>query len=526
MAALFALLAGCDSSSPTSTEPGPDQPAKTLTPGATWKGSVDPDDTLRLSFHADSGHTYGLTLKFVTDSGWVNFQVFDGAVMPEHHHYYAGYGITGYTDSIAFPANRTGTFTILVFAHQAKQARAIEVGVSESDGFPADFAEPDPYEEDGDRKSAKLLPSDGTVQRRTLHGFDGWGGDRDMIAVQVDSGKTYTLRYESVPSKALVSVVLQNASYWSEPVYQETVVDGKEVRTIVCPAEKKETIYIQISNGEHAQRYTVSATVQQGLPERMLPDRYESDNTMASATPIGTDSVVQRHSIHDQSLESKDVDWISFHADSGYTYYVTYTFSSKYGGFWGTIFSPDSMPRSSAVQSIGRMGEWQGHRATLWARKSGTYHVHFAGGSERLSYDVAVSRNPVPGIPREAIADVYEDDNTLAGAKPISADSTWQDRMLHGWQSSDENDVDLVSFQGEAGTTYRLYWLDSTNFMEAAILASDSSTIASVEAYTSTRYVRTTTFTIPASGTYYIRLSTTFIACPYRVALVAVKPES
>lgn len=390
------------------------------------------------------------------------------------------------------------------------------MAVTTEDSFPKDFQPRDAYETDGTAAKAKLIPADSSVQSRTLHGFEGSVGDVDAIAFMGDSGTTYTLRYRSATAGATVRAFLPDTSYWPEIATTNSIVAGEEVVTLEVPIEKTARYHFGVLHSKKVLGYKIALTSKAGLPERMNPDRYENDDIMTRATPIATDSTVQRHTIHGNLRSSYDVDWVSFRADSGWTYTLHYT-DIKQDGYYGSFFSPESARLATSYNVP------DGKRSQVFhARASGTYSLRFQSTQTRAVYDIAITKTQ--GIPGYAVADSFENDNSASGAKPIAADSSWQSRTLHGWSQFDTNDSDNVVFQAVAGTTYRLYMTDSTGFMRATAYDANSVKIAGTSVSSGVSYLTRTEFTPAVSGPCTIRISTGFKATLYRIALVAAKP--
>jgi len=509
---LIAILAGCDSSSsPTTPAPSGPAPSASLANGQTVEKAFRAGDTTRLTLTTDSGRTWALSL--TSDGLQVSARIVaTGDQPPQHHFQYRA----GLDDSLVFPCDRSGTFTLEITSSATGKTGTFKLLASAADTFPRDFQPRDGYEADGGAPKAKIIASDSSVQTRTLHGFEGWANDIDAIAFQGDSGKTYTLRYRSAVAGASVIAYLPDSSYWPEITTTKSKVGGEEIVTLEVPVEKTARYHFGVKNGNHVLRYQVALTAKAGLPERMIADRYENDDAMSRATPIAADSSIQRHTVHDNMYSPKDVDWISFHADSGWTYNMYSSYIDD-AGYYGSFYSADSVLIHTGSN---RMGAIQ--RQLFHARKSGTFYLKFQSYQRRNVYEVALTREQ--GIPAYALADTYEDDDSNAGAKTIAADSSWQDRTLHGWSQIDHSDSDYVSFQATAGTLYRLYMQDSTGFLRATAYEGGTTKLATTRGSTGTSYLYRTEFTPTTSGPCIIRIGTDFVPTPYRIALVAVKP--
>jgi len=424
-------------------------------------GESTAQDTVRLTFHADSGST----LVFLVAGGFFRASVRSEQGIEQVVH--SGRRI-GLDDSVAFPCLTSGNFTLVVVGAGRSRATISSRVVA---GLPEWRILPDRYEFDDSVSAAKPIGPDSVWQDRTIDGdaydLNDPNPDVDWISIQVDSGTTYRIELQSDPPGPLLSIVAQDSVPQD---FSGDIVFGQDPPLEVFRLEvvKSRILHLGV-RGTRATSYRIAVTARPGISPRLVPDVFESDNSPSSAKFIPTDGTWQDRSLHvqDRGFSTTDVDWIAMKVDSGRTYTARFTYDSDFPEF--ALFGADSSPRPfvTGPADAGGLGMYL---RTFEVPRSGTWYIRM-GGSHSTGYRLAVSSQA--GISAGAVQDRYEPDENLASAKPILLGGSPQLRTIHLEDGSFPN-PDILSFVADSGRTYRLRYSDSLHVVSAIALGSDS----------------------------------------------------
>lgn len=175
----------------------------------------------------------------------------------------------------------------------------------------------DAYEKDDSWETAKPIVADGPIQHRTLELQNPMP---DWISLQVDSGRTYTVRIQDTTGTASLSHIYSQDKVQRRFRELSSVSFDSAGRTmrvrdyeLVAPWSGRWMLEV----GGWLSRYTIAVTSRAGIPDSSLAGPYEPDDAWRFARPIATDGTAQ-----DRVLEGADVDHIAFQAEGGRTYRI------------------------------------------------------------------------------------------------------------------------------------------------------------------------------------------------------------
>ncbi|MEN9306221.1 MAG: hypothetical protein RL173_153 [Fibrobacterota bacterium] len=346
-------------------------------------------------FHADSGKAYAIVLsadsaKLLNPSFWTvdSARTTDTVVRKSESR----------TEFI-FP--KTGTYYFKVTSPSIVKygTRLLKL-----DRLPSWYTGMDDYEPDSTMQDALTIPVDVGLFRHTIK-----GGDLDWIRFHADSGTTYKV----LPRN------LGRSIFSSDSVAQTPI-------TSIDPDGS--AYFVARSTGDYFVRYTTTSSsyVEYWPQVFTVPnDRYEPDDTPEDAKEIPTDGTTQ------ERLMTGTLDVIKFQAKKGISY---------------TVRIINKSPKNPLDLNIKPdRNYWFDYYDTSYtglapAAVDTVKELHFKS-SYRFAYSVCVVPN---------LVDSFENDSSLATAKPISTDGTVQHRSITN------TDQDWISFEVDSGASYRV----------------------------------------------------------------------
>jgi predicted metal-dependent phosphotriesterase family hydrolase len=336
-----------------------------------------------------------------------------------------------------------------------------------------DTAGVDKYEPDDTRAQATLITTDSAVQSHYLQ-----AGEDDWYKFDAQAGKSY---------KVTVSSSFTGESYvYADSATTSSSQTYSSSSTYTVKAAKTGRMFVDFSG--YSTSYTGAYKIAISVDTAGV-DKYEPDDTRATATLITTDSAVQTH-----YLQAGEDDWYKFEAQAGKTYKVTT--SSSFTG--ESYVYADSATTSSQTYS-------SSSTYTVKAAKTGRMFVDFSGYSTSYTgaYKIAISVDTT-GV------DKYEPDDTRAQATLITTDSVSQSHYLQAGEH------DWLKFKADSGKTYKVtignfsdgrfyVYPDSAS---TSYLLSTTSTSGSVKATKSgTMFIDFYGYSTSYSGAYKIAVS-------------------
>jgi hypothetical protein len=239
--------------------------------GTLHTGTVPDQDWFRLE--TDSGWTYKVEVMDSVKMYASSLEVFgsdSATVIP------LAYG------SATWPSFGKGTFRIRVSGTDNSGVR-YRIRITRTAGVPVGGYAADGWESDDSRVTAKSIPTDSTVQARTLHGWQ-TTSDVDWITFPVDSGKTYVIRL-SHDFKSLAPLLWTGDSTSKRlgSIATKTGTGSVSVDTFPCVRSGK--VHVQISSSTPG-GYALAITSRQGIEERFVPDVGEPDNDSLHAMRV------------------------------------------------------------------------------------------------------------------------------------------------------------------------------------------------------------------------------------------------
>lgn len=328
LVALASLMA-CDqggSTAPTLPSPGPDTlPAPSGTNDALQRAEALEDHAIWVPVHPiappgqllgsawfvlalDSGLTYAISLKDSSSTG-ASMNLFDADSSLLRSSTLVD-GTTG-ARLVELQYESSGAERVyLVVQGPVPSVVAIRVEV-----LPGKESGPDAYEDQESLSESPGGPSlspDSQWINRTLHRTAGGvmeSGDRFQLPV--DSGKLYTLHLLSRGNVPAVEFfpwgMLPIDTVWTHASSRNTTVSS-----LTFAAYRKGTFYLVVRpSGPDFKPvpYRIAATRRDGIPTRIYPDRYESDDTPESTSMVFLSPIPQVRTLHQEGGRS-DVDQV------------------------------------------------------------------------------------------------------------------------------------------------------------------------------------------------------------------------
>lgn len=385
---VLALLASCDDGRVVSPDPEPpvvvDSVAMRI--GETIRlpdPTGDSQDTYRLSFQVDSGKMY---VAVVENGGRMGASVVhEGALS----FYGAKSSRDSLRDSVFLPSVRSGTYVLnLVRDSSSHGATAI---LLEPRGLPDSLELPDAH---GVPDSA-IIPTDGTTWNLTRHGWAGMRLQRsDTITMICDTGFRYVIKDTASSGDVRLNGIFTPDGITTRGYETFSNRDG-----VTLVPERIGRFRMVFDGYSTTANYAVSVSKKEGLPAERIVDRYEPDNTMASASMIPPDSTWQWRTFHNNKAGSIDPDLVAFRADSGSTYRLWI----EAGSMAGTAKDDVSLLATSAIiQAVALSSDSTRMVATesfgngmrclvIPANRTGTMVVRLASYNRGIDYRLALT---------------------------------------------------------------------------------------------------------------------------------------
>lgn len=462
------------------------------------------------------GMTYSMdfdTIPFVIDSGWT-YRI----VVATTEYSFQREIIKANGDDFPFELVR-GTETeqqidtLVVLGSHRDTLRMIISGVAgttysatllRTEGIPKGSFAADAFEMDDSRTSARKLVPDSGFQNRTLHGSGARTEDQDYIAIPCVAGRAYQVRLSGEGDYDPEFEIVKPDGIWLVPsVRQEWTKDSRWELSRRFVAQESRPYFVTV-DGSWSLAYRISVVTESDIPSTTSADAFESDDLSSQARPIPTDGTWQSRNLRLLDEQTTDVDWLTFHADSGRTY-IIHTRNDR--ELQMRLIHPDTLECDYLDSS--RWEDWEWHRYKAFStHRSGTFRLEVKGYPDSW-YKIAVESKPGM-LAGEFPVDPWENDNSRDRAKMVATDSSVQHRTFHtvpGWSSVSE-DVDWVRFEADSGFVYKLV-VDGMDRSQVVIYDEDTTTPLLVKvAPEDKEYATRNEFTLPSGrkGSYQIRL--------------------
>jgi hypothetical protein len=321
--------------------------------------------------------------------------------------------------------------------------------------------EPDAYEPDDSQEEAGEIEV-GTPQRHNLHVT----GDRDWMCFQAIAGMDYVMETFNLGDRIDTYLALYDAA--GELLTEDDDSGSEELASLLgWRSTESETLCLMtrdLRNEAAGPGTEYSVSVLEEGADRLFPDPYEPDDTMASAGSIGIGEV-QGHTIHAVG----DHDWLSIQAEAGVTYLVE---TSHLGEEVDTVLLLYNEKGEALADDDGG-DEPRASRITWTAQATGTVYVMVrdykddrAGRS--MTYDISV-RESGSG-PDGGRSSIYIGD----GAYHIVTNEPY--RLVVGVskqaaRASFSVEVDAAQVSGDDDNEYGLVcgYQDEDNYYELAV---------------------------------------------------------
>jgi len=280
---------------------------------------------------------------------------------------------------------------------------------------------PDTQEPDNSLSQAVEIPTDGTeIVRSSLR------GDEDWLKFHVAAGQAYQVH--ATGDMPFTIQVLDSASATT------TYPSEASEYTIQKAARSDGWMYIELTHDS----YTSEFPVHMKASVTTIPnDRYEPNNTRATATPLPLDSTVLT-----LMAVPGDTDWLRVHLEAGvsglirlrtpgYIEHATFDSSGKplFDSSTHTLVD-DHYLNGYLNGNDSCMIAYRAPRAMdVWLRVTGQY-------------------GPYTAVAFTAPNDAYEPDDDSTRAKPLPTDGSIQERSFPG------NDVDWILAKVDSGARY------------------------------------------------------------------------
>jgi len=454
----------------------------------TLHGSGATHDTDWMTFSVDSGRTYRVV---VVDSSTRIALALQG--LP------AGISAVLTTampagkislDTLTFPSVAKGQVVLRVWG---TRACGYSVLTSSTLGLPDSIRSADPWEPDS-RTASVVFAADSVARSRTLHGF-GTTHDTDWMSIPVDSGKTYQVVV--IDSSGRIVPSLMNLAVGISATQSPAATPGKtSYDTISFPSVSKGQVLLSIW-GPRACGYSVRTTARFGLPDSLLPELGEPDNTTAQAFSLVVDGapVVKR-------VVGSDSDWVVARnlPGSGVVLHIRNLGSSN--------LSWRSAPGASPVT----IGGGATDSALLLTGRSGQIlsQVWSTGFAAKINYSVQASGITLPADPLEPDDAISSPSLPTFGTAPVQR-----------WTSKD--DTDWMALNLPAGAAAKISLTGAAN-LSYATFSPDGQPVTRFAGPTSGD---TASFYVARSGKTLLRVSTTaWKIVPYSVRIDTLRVDT
>jgi hypothetical protein len=301
-----------------------------------------------VKFHADSGKHYDITLTDTASNK--RYRVFPDS------------GAIASTDSaassISWQAPRTGSVFLDLVGTSAQASGHYGISVK------LDTVTWDRYEPDSSRATATWITTDGVSQSHYLR-----KGEHDWFKFQADSGIAY-VAFVTGPT-GIEGLTGKKLTIYPDSTANNYVNNGLSTTNIKLASAG--TAFVDFSGYAYSDRGPYFIGVERAI------DKYEPDNSQATAHPIVVDSAAQQ-----LCLYSGENDWIRFEAVAGTTYHVVVSdpSTSLLFGIYDSTSSTSSLTTKN-----------YGDGTITWkARTTGTLYVGISSpSSEHRPYTLQVT---------------------------------------------------------------------------------------------------------------------------------------
>lgn len=220
--------------------------------------TTNPRDVDWIAIQCDSGKTYKVA--HATTAGKTSLSLFapDSAELDPIDPTYAEDLWAG-PNSYSFAALRSAKYYVKVVSIGGPSSYSLSVTATQ--GLPAKMV-PDSYEPDNFRSTAGTIPTDSTVQSRSIDGTAKYPTDVDWIGFAGVSGKTYTIHYTTTTgTKPSVDIFSPD----STNLYASTTLGcvpnyGDGICTSTFAATQTGTFHIKIQSYVNAVAYRIAVT--------------------------------------------------------------------------------------------------------------------------------------------------------------------------------------------------------------------------------------------------------------------------
>ena len=303
----------------------------------------------------------------------------------------------------------------------------------------------DRYEPDDSAATAKSIPTDGSPQWHSVHRLKNNSlrviGDEDWVKFTLQSSTEVEIQTGGPASDPVMYL------YTSEDTKSALAKDndsGPDAHAYIKQSLPAGTYFVKVAddgNNDTIPSYSVTVTA------RPL-DRYEPDDSAATAKSIPTDGSPQWHSVHRLKNNSLrvigDEDWVKFTLQSSTEVEI------QTGGPASdpVMYLYTSEDTKSALAKDNDSGP-DAHAYIKQSLPAGTYFVKVAddGNNDTIpSYSVTVTARPL---------DRYEPDDSAATAKSIPTDGSPQWHSVHRLKNNSLRvigDEDWVKFTLQSST--------------------------------------------------------------------------
>jgi len=479
--------------------------------GSTLPDAFETDDSLHpAQARADSGFTartlHGLSS--TKDTDWTRFEVTGGSTWSVAVWDTTGsiasrlHGLpAGITATSTFSGTKgRATLTTWTFPSLAGDIATLRTTGGKAGGYalqawasgplPDSIRMPDAWETDS-KIRPMLLKTDSQFLSRTLHGVR-TSRDTDWIAMDLDSGRTYFVWMRDSSGTT--------DGEWTGLPDEISIEDagttnlGKKGYSSIAsfPSIAKGRLFIQIRDSL-AVGYSIAAWSRAGLPDSLLPERGEPDNTLDKAFEVRVDSsaVVKR-------VARRDTDWVWTSNPSGAGVVLR---AKNLGG--GTLAWRPSIGAATRQIPSGRTDSVTVLSPSPRRLLAQIWNTDTTG--PRIQYALEADSIALP-------PDALEPDDASTNPSVLAQGAAFAQR----WSSPD--DTDWMAFDLPAGLAAKVYWIGdatakldafSSSLLPLTALAPQKRGDTLVEYLTNSGRILLRAASAPGISKYRIRIDTT-----------------
>ncbi|MEM7129847.1 MAG: trypsin-like serine protease [Chloroflexota bacterium] len=347
------------------------------------------------------------------------------------------------SSQIVWNASASGTYYIQIKDYNPSRGSenvAYDLAIQTEDG-PDGATEGDAQEPDDTPEQAAVIGTDGTPQSHSFH----MPGDVDWLKFSVVAGTAYTIETTNLRNRADTVLALYTPNGTEVIETNDDIESGNLASRIGWTAAENGDYLIRIRHylntlGASDMTYDVSV-IGEATDEPVTGDRYEPDDSTVGASTIATDGSIQAHSFHVAS----DIDWVQFDAVAGVQYAIA---TSNLQGEADTLISLYE-PDGTTLITLNDDDDGYASKIEWKVSDAGMYFVKIEEVRQRhgpnVGYDLSITSQAGQG------GDLYEPDNQLSDAEPITTDGTPQSHTFHT-----QSDQDWLSFPTVPNTEYIL----------------------------------------------------------------------